>query len=93
MTEESIIRELQVEHAFGNEVKAFLQSNIGRYLISRAEAERAEALEALANADPDNGKTIRTLQTSIRVVDHIQRWLAEAISEGSEAARLLEDQG
>ena len=53
---------------FGMEVEAFLQSEIGRYVVKRAEAEVEAAVEAFKTADPNEVKTIQGLQNTIKVV-------------------------
>lgn len=70
---------------FGFEVEAFLQSDIGRYLTAKAEAEVEDATESLKRADPECARTIRELQHKIHVAEDIQYWLAEAVQAGINA--------
>ena len=78
---------------FGIEVEAFLRSKVGQYLIQRAEGEIADALEALKEIDPDNAPAIRALQGQIKRAESIQYWMAEAIQEGLNNAKLLIEGG
>lgn len=72
---------------FGFEVQAFLESNLGRYLIGRAEGQIEEAVEKLKYVDPENATQIRALQHLIHVAEDIQYWLAEAVQAGLNAQR------
>lgn len=79
--------------ALGMDVENFLQGPIGRHLLARAEEQRKEALEALKDADPENAKAIRVWQHKIGVIDAVQQWLADAITEARNAEQQLYDQG
>lgn len=76
----------------GFQVEAFLQSDIGRYLVQRAEAQVEEAVEKLKRCDPENSTQIRAIQHDIQVAEGIQYWLAEAIQSGLNAQQQLHDQ-
>lgn len=76
----------------GFQVEAFLQSDIGRYLVQRAEAQVEEAVEKLKRCDPENSTQIRAIQHDIQVAEDIQYWLAEAIQSGLNAQQQLHDQ-
>ena len=78
---------------FGFEVEAFLKSEVGSYLVRRAEAEIEEAVEALKGCDPEDPKAIRALQYKIAVAESVQYWLGEAISAGLNAQEELHNQG
>lgn len=74
---------------FGFEVQAFLRSNIGKYLVQRAETEVEDAVEALKVVDPEDPKAIRDLQAKIAQAGSFQYWLAEAYQAGENAQREL----
>ena len=76
--------------SLGLDVQAFLQSPVGRYLIGKAENERAAALERLATVNPDDTKDVRRAQNKVAVIDLIQSWLAEAITEAGVAENDLQ---
>ena len=80
------------EASFGLAVEAFLQSDIGKYLISRAEGEVEDAVEQLKRVDPEQTTQIRAIQHQIHVAEHVQYWLAEAIQAGLNAQQELLDQ-
>lgn len=75
----------------GFQAEAFLQSDIGRYLVHRAEAQIEEAVDVLKGADPEDAKTIRALQNTIAVAESIQYWLADVIQQGENAQQQLHE--
>ena len=87
MTTDNTDRETLKAINFGFEVQAFLESNLGRYLIGRAEEQIEEAVEKLKHVDPENASQIRALQHTIHVAEDIQYWLGEAIQAGLNAQR------
>ena len=78
---------------FGFEVEAFLATDIGKYLVTRAEGEIEAAVDQLKHVSPENAAGIRALQHKIHVAEDIQYWLAEAIQSGLNAQQELHDQG
>ena len=58
---------------------------VGKYLVERAHMDRIEALEALAEANPEDTKLIRKLQNDSKVTALFLRWLDEAIEAGQVA--------
>lgn len=81
---------LEQSIAFGISVERFLQSDIGKYLVERADAEIDEAVEALKRSDPEDAKAIRALQGKIFVAESFQLWLAEAIQDAANSQQELE---
>lgn len=77
----------------GLQVEAFLTGPVGRFLALRAERERLDVLEKLAEADPEDAKSIRRLQSRVAVLDCWQDWIAEAIAEGRQAQHAFVDLG
>lgn len=85
-------KELHKAIDFGFQVEAFIQSEIGQYVIKRAEDAVADAVEELKVADPALPDGIRAIQMRIQVAERIQYWLAEAIQSGHAAQDELIDQ-
>lgn len=85
-------KELYAAVDFSLDVKAFLGSVIGKYLIGNAEDERDEAIKALVNTDPMNVSKIMELQQTIKRAESIQFWMAEAIQAGINADEQLRAQ-
>lgn len=78
---------LFAEARLGLDVESFLASQVGRYLIGRADAEAESALLDLADIDPEDAKAVRTAQNRHKLARSVRQWLEEAI----EAGRLAED--
>ena len=75
---------------FGKEVENFLQTNIGRYIVERAEKQAEQAMEELKRVAWWRGRRIKQLQNRIAVAESVQQWLADAIMDGLSATRSLE---
>lgn len=75
----------------GREVDAFLSSNVGKLLLSHAEADFQKSMSKIKSCDPSDFKLIMQLQSDIARAESIQRWLAEAVEAGKTAENLLED--
>ena len=86
------VRDLHKTIDFGFQVESFLQSDVGRYLTGKAEAEVIEATEALKSVDPTDPNAIRELQNRVFRGESIQYWLAEAIQSGLNAQQEFIDQ-
>lgn len=80
------------EIAIGLDAERFMQSDLGRYLLGRAQANVEEAMEGLKVADPDNAKEVRDLQNIVMVNEYFLYWLGEAITQGRAAEELLSQQ-
>ena len=94
MTTEASKNPLLQQIDLGFQVEAFLQSDIGRYLVQRAEAQVEESVELLKRAVPEDFASIRAIQHDIKVAESIQYWLADAIQAGINAqAELHDNQG
>lgn len=75
--------------ALGIEAERFLESDLGRYLVARAEGEREEAIAELVKVDPHDSREVQRLQNAIAVVDMVQQWIADAITSGQATERAL----
>ena len=79
---------------FGEEVRRFLsEDRIGRYITNKAAEQVANSLDELKEVDPDDARSIRAIQTKIRVAESVVSWLAEAVDNGERARQILEDEG
>lgn len=74
---------------FGKRVEDFLASDIGRYLLLRAEEEAKDALADLRACGPDE---LRDVQARVWRAESIREWLMEAIENGYSAIELLDEQ-
>jgi hypothetical protein len=75
----------------GRQVEDFLESDIGKYLVGRAESEAWEALEELKRVSWWRGRRIQYLQNRVYVTERVQEWLGNAISEGIQALNIMEE--
>jgi len=73
----------------GVEAEAFLESNLGKHLITRAEHEIETHYKALSETDPFDSARVAHLQNKIKVARAAIQWLAETINEGHVAAQTL----
>lgn len=67
---------------FGIEVERFLSSEVGRYLITKAEQDREKAIAEFSLADPHNATEIVRLQSEMATPDKVAKWLADAVLAG-----------
>lgn len=84
--------QLKQQIDFGFQVEAFLRSEIGQYLVKRAEDQISAAVEQLKVADPEDAKAVRAIQNEIKVAESLQYWLADAITAGENAQQQFIDQ-
>jgi hypothetical protein len=74
----------------GKQVEAFLESDIGKFLVSKAENEVLEAVEELKRVSWWRKRRIIWLQNRIHTAENFQKWLGEAFSEGLHALHTIE---
>jgi len=74
----------------GRQVEEFLESDIGKYLVGRAESEAREAMDLLKNVSFWRKKRIIWLQNRIKTAENFQMWLGQAYSEGLHALHTIE---
>ncbi len=76
----------------GLDAEQFLASNLGKYIIERAEAEIESAIEQFKATDPEDAKAMRALQNIIARNESVQYWLADAINAAHAAEEQLQQQ-
>lgn len=79
------------EAILGRDAQEFLASEIGRYLLGRAQMDEREALEALVSVKWWRRRRIIELQSRIYRARSVRSWLAEIISDGRSAESSLEE--
>lgn len=78
---------------FGKQVEAFLTSDLGTYLIRRAELEEREAVERLiVSAHTMAIKDILREQAIIDRARTFRDWLGWAVQDGLQALEMLEQE-
>jgi hypothetical protein len=73
----------------GRMIQDFLGEDIGNYLLARAQQDEQSALERLTHIHPWRHRAISKAQGDVRNARNFQVWLADAITEGVEATKLL----
>lgn len=84
------VRTLEQDEAIGVEVERFLSGAAGRRMVARFEEERAAALEALKDMDPEDAKAIRRAQNEVAVIDRVLQRLADMLTEARAAIDRLD---
>lgn len=75
----------------GIQAKAFMKSNIGKYLESKINDQVFSGLNNLKLADPFDSKEIQKIQNDIKVAEMIKFFLLQAIQEGYNAQQRLDE--
>ncbi len=88
-------RELFVEARFGETVRLFLVSEVGRYLHGRSKLRLEEIKQDMIELDPDEPgfeQKYRKMKTEAYSAEHFMRYLADALQNGEIAAQQLDDE-
>lgn len=76
----------------GEEAKKFLESDLGKTLLARAEQETLSALEELGACEPTDTKKIVLLQNKAALGRQFPQWINEIIHIGNEALAIWKQQ-
>lgn len=91
--EESDKNENLEKAVFGREVELFLNEDpIGKYLAEKARQQLEEAQAQLVDINPSATSSIIQLQIKAQVANRIAGWLGEAVIEGRNSARLMQQE-
>lgn len=82
---------LFAEAVLGRDAEEFLNSDLGRYMVGRAEQHEREAMEMLSKVSPWRRNRIRQLQNEIWRAQSMKGWIAEMVTSGRAAMHALED--
>lgn len=82
---------LMAEAMLGRDAEEFFNTDIGRYILGRAEQEKHEAQELLARVSPWRRRRIQQLQNEIYRAESIRTWLAELVNNGRAAEAVLSE--
>jgi hypothetical protein len=66
----------------GKQADMFLRSDVGQYLLARAEEKAKLYYEGLKKVSPWRTRRIKDLQNEIWKCESFRTWLVEAINEG-----------
>ena len=84
-----MIELLFAEAVLGKDAEEFLGSELGRYILGRAEQEEKEAIDALAVVSSWRRNRIRELQAQVWRARSVKQWLGELIQAGHQAQMQL----
>jgi hypothetical protein len=76
---------------FGEEVRNFLNSRVGSYIISAAKMDAEVAMSDFARVDPTKPEAIMEIQVRLRAANMVSVWLADAINRGQQAVEQLRE--
>lgn len=83
--------ERQADRAMlGEQVKQFMDSDVGIWLDGRMQDEYLAAVEEFAAVDPTDTAAVMKCQNKMLRAQGTRQWFEEAISQGLEALRVLE---
>jgi hypothetical protein len=81
--------ELENAIALGFSAEDFLESDLGKFVAEKAEAERVSAIEELISCSPFDSEAVSRLQSRVAVADAAMQWLADAVILGRQAQERL----
>ena len=92
MSEEDLTTEEHIIVAtFGEQVQNFMNSDVGRYLIGRADQQSEEAFFQFKHCDVNDVEKVRSLQNTILRSEEFKLWLGEAVQDGLHSLNILEN--
>ena len=81
---------LYADARIGMQVETFMRSEVGRYLIGRAEIQEKEAIEELIELDSWQWLKVRKARNKIAMARSLRDWLADAVQAGIAAGANLQ---
>lgn len=79
------VQTMMAEAALSDKFQNWCRSDVGRYVIGRAEQQEVSVLRELADANPDDTIGIIQLQEAAKVPGMILKWIEEVIVNGEAA--------
>ncbi|WP_282460103.1 hypothetical protein [Mycoplasmopsis arginini] len=84
-------KELFAEAILGKDAEEFINSELGRFLIGRADQEIEEAVNELKICYSWRTRKIKDLQNRIWRAESFQNWLGELVIRGRQAMTQLDE--
>jgi hypothetical protein len=75
---------------YGDLAAEFFQSELGQYIMKKAQDDVYECLTTLKDLEPTDTKAIAEIQGKIKTIENFPKWLGEAIM-GADETRLREE--
>ena len=76
---------------FGEEVRNFLNSRVGSYIVAAAKQDAESAMHDFSQVDPTKPEAIMEIQVRLRAANMVSVWLADAINRGQQAIEQLRE--
>jgi hypothetical protein len=76
----------------GRMCEEFIGSDVGQFLLSRAQREAFESIETLKSCPATDYTTIIEARATLRRAENFEAWLREAIEQGMQATQQLESE-
>ncbi len=73
------------EAELGEQARAFIESDLGRYMLGLADQEVVFAQEALEKVDPTDSDEIRRIQNQAWLGRRFKEWLFDIMDKGESA--------
>lgn len=77
---------------FGKQLEMWLETDIGRYMVKRAEDEIERAVEEMKTTNPHDVRLMVEAQNKVKVAEFVLSWLGDAIREGHSALESLKSE-
>ena len=84
------LRQLAEAAMLGEQLDAFLASDVGRYLQTRAQRAYNAAVEEFKRCDPAHADEIRRIQSDMWKAEAFMGWVTQGIQEGLSALKIIE---
>lgn len=83
-------QKLIADAVLGEQVDAFMRSDVGQYLLSRIDSEYETGIEQLKAAPATDASAVLMAQSKVLRAESMREWLSQAIYEGLNATNVLE---
>lgn len=83
--------EMVIRAILGEQVGKFMNTDMGQYMINRANDKKESALAKLSECNPQDSELIRKLQNDVWLATNVIQWLDDAIREGLQALRIIDN--
>jgi hypothetical protein len=82
---------LYAQVLLGDEADKFFESDLGRYILGRAQQEAQEAMNELKDVEPTEPAAVMRLQNRVKIAEAVPMYLNELIIEGRQALAILDE--
>jgi hypothetical protein len=76
---------------FGKQVELFWEGDLGGYIQQRIAVQRHDAIKKLSTADRNDAKAIGMWQDRLAMIDLLETWITDLITDGLNAQKVLSE--